>query len=131
MSCRLRSEPFPSSDGNIYPILDAIVATGPDGLNPIEPVAGMTLRETRRRVGPRLCLVGNIDSGQLLSSGTPDQVRATVRQAIIDGTGGGPFMLSSSNSIHSSCRPENVLAMLEAAREFGTAGLTARQRSRL
>ena len=44
MSCRLRSEPFPSSDGNIYPILDAIVATGPDGLNPIEPVAGMTQR---------------------------------------------------------------------------------------
>jgi len=40
--------------------------------------------------------------------------------AIIDGTEGGPFMLTRSNSIHSGCRPENVLAMLEAAREFGT-----------
>lgn len=104
------------SDGNIYPILDAIVATGPDGLNPIEPVAGMTLTETRRRVGPRLCLVGNIDCGQLLCSGTPDQVRTAVRQAIIDGSEDGPFMLSSSNSIHSSCKPENVLAMLGACR---------------
>ena len=107
------------SDGNLYPILDAIVATGPDGLNPIEPVAGMTLTETRRCVGSRLCLVGNIDCGQLLCSGTPEQVHDAVRQAIADGSEGGPFMLSSSNSIHSSCSPENVLAMLEAAREFG------------
>ena len=107
------------SDGNIYPILDAIVATGPDGLNPIEPVAGMTLTETRRRVGSRLCLVGNIDCGQLLCSGTPDEVRKAVRQAITDGAADGSFMLSSSNSIHSSCNPENVLAMLDAAREYG------------
>ena len=107
------------SDGNIYPILDTIVATGPDGLNPIEPVAGMTLTETRQRAGARLCLVGNIDCGQLLCSGTPDEVRDAVRQAIIDGTAGGPFMLSSSNSIHSSCSAENVLAMVDAAREFG------------
>jgi uroporphyrinogen decarboxylase len=106
------------SDGNIYPILDAIVATGPDGLNPIEPVAGMTLSETRRRVGPRLCLVGNIDCGQLLCSGTPDEVRKAVQQAMEEGSAGGPFMLSSSNSIHSSCNPDNVLAMLDAAHAF-------------
>ena len=106
------------TDGNIYPILDAIVATNPDGLNPIEPVAGMTLRETRRRVGSRLCLVGNIDCGQLLSAGTTEQVREAVRQAIIDGTEGGPFMLCSSNSIHSSCKPENVMAMVDEARQW-------------
>lgn len=32
---------------------------------------------------------------------------------------GGGFILSSSNSIHSSCRPENFKAMIEACREFG------------
>ena len=103
------------SDGNIYPILDAIAATGPDGLNPIEPAAGMSLAETRRRVGPELCLVGNIDCGTLLCSGTPEEVRAAVRQAVAEGSAGGPFMLSSSNSIHSSVRPENLLAMVDEA----------------
>ncbi|MBT3375157.1 MAG: hypothetical protein HN742_37180 [Lentisphaerae bacterium] len=103
------------SDGNIYPILDTIMATGPDGLNPIEPVAGMTLTETRRRVGPHVCLVGNIDCGHLLCSGTTEQVHEAVRQAVADGSAGGPFMLSSSNSIHSSCNPDNLMAMVEAA----------------
>ena len=32
---------------------------------------------------------------------------------------GGGFCLSSSNSIHSSVKPENYLAMVEMLREFG------------
>ncbi len=107
------------SDGNIYPLLDDILACGPDGLNPIEPVAGMTLAETRRRVGPDLCICGNIDCGELLSHGSPEAVRDAVRQAIHDGAGNGAFILTSSNSLHSSCRPENVRAMVEAGQTFG------------
>lgn len=107
------------SDGNLVPILDALVACGPDGLNPIEPVAGMSLAETRRRVGRSLCLCGNIDCGELLCRGTPEQVRAAVRQAIADGGAEGAFILTSSNSIHSSCRPENVQAMVKACHEQG------------
>ena len=107
------------SDGNLYPILESIVAAGPDGLNPIEPVAGMTLRDTKRLVGGRVCLSGNIDCAHLLPRGSVGEVREAVRQAIADGAPGGGFILSSSNSIHSSCRPENFVAMVRAAREFG------------
>jgi uroporphyrinogen decarboxylase len=107
------------TDGNIYPILDDLVACGPDGLNPIEPVAGMDLAEVRRRVGPRLCLCGNIDCGELLSHGSPEQVRTAVHDAVIAGGVDGAFILTSSNSIHSSCRPENVQAMVDAGRACG------------
>lgn len=107
------------SDGNLYPILDQIVAAGPDGLNPIEPVAGMALGATRQRVGRRLCLVGNIDCARLLPFGSTAEVREAVRLAIAEGAPGGAYMLSSSNSIHSSCRPENFVAMVRAAHEFG------------
>lgn len=107
------------TDGNIYSILDMIVAAGPDGLNPIEPTAGMDLKTVKARVGERVCLVGNIDCGHLLPHGSPEQVREAVRQAIADAGQGGGFMISSSNSIHSSCRPENLVAMVEATREFG------------
>jgi hypothetical protein len=43
-----------------------------------------------------------------------------VRQPISDAGEGGGFILSSSSSIHSSCKPENRIAMVEARREFGS-----------
>ncbi len=107
------------SDGNLYPVLDDIMDCNPDGLNPIEPVAGMTLSETRRRVGDDVCLCGNIDCGQLLPHGSPEDVRESVRRAIAEDGPGGAFILTSSNSIHSSCKPRNVQAMLDACAEFG------------
>jgi len=107
------------SDGDLYPILEMIVSAGPDGLNPIEPLAGMELKKTKQLVGDRVCLVGNIACGQLLPHGTPEQVRQAVRQAIADAAPGGGYILSSSNSIHSSCKPENLVAMVRACLEFG------------
>jgi uroporphyrinogen decarboxylase len=107
------------TDGNIYPILEDIVETGPDGVNPVEPAAGMDLRTVKRLVGDRVCVTGNIDCAHLLPHGTPEQVRQAVRQAIADAAEGGGYILTSSNSIHSSCKPENLVAMAEAAHEFG------------
>ncbi|MBN1418558.1 MAG: hypothetical protein JXP34_07250 [Planctomycetes bacterium] len=107
------------TDGNIYPLLEALAASGADALNPIEPAAGMDLGSVKRRVGDRMALVGNIDCGELLSRGTPAEVREAVRRAILDAGPGGGFILSSSNSIHSSVRPENFLAMIEAGRTYG------------
>ena len=108
------------TDGNIYSLLEMIVSAGPDGLNPIEPVAGMELKKVKELVGDRVCLVGNIDCGHLLPHGTEEQVHDAVRRAILDGAPGGGFIVSSSNSIHSSCNPRNLVAMVEAAQRYGT-----------
>jgi uroporphyrinogen decarboxylase len=107
------------SDGNLYPLLDMIVSAGPDGINPVEPVAGMELKVVKRLVGDKVCITGNIDCGQLLPHGTVEEVRAAVRQAIADAAAGGGYILTSSNSIHSSCNPRNFVAMVEACRAFG------------
>ncbi|MDD2707386.1 MAG: uroporphyrinogen decarboxylase family protein [Verrucomicrobiae bacterium] len=107
------------SDGNIYPLLEMIVSAEPDGLNPIEPAAGMDLKTVRQKVGNRVCLVGNIDCSHLLPFGEQKQVRDAVLKAIKDAGGGGGFVLSSSNSIHSACRPENLMTMVRACHEFG------------
>lgn len=107
------------TDGNIWKIIDMLVESGADGLNPIEPSAGMDIGEVKKRYGNRICLVGNIDCGHLLSRGTPEDVRRAVKACLEAAAPGGGFILSSSNSIHSSVRPENYLAMIEAAREFG------------
>jgi uroporphyrinogen decarboxylase len=107
------------SDGDLYPILDDIVSAGPDGINPIEPVAGMELKKVKQLVGDKVCLTGNIDCAHLLPHGTPEQVREAVRQAIADAAASGGYIVTSSNSIHSSCRPENFVAMVRACQEFG------------
>jgi uroporphyrinogen decarboxylase len=107
------------TDGNIYPLLDMIVSANPDGLNPIEPVAGMQLKRVKELVGKKVCILGNIDCAHLLPHGTPEEVRDAVRQAISDAALGGGYILTSSNSIHSGCDPQNVIAMVRAGHEFG------------
>lgn len=88
-------------------------------LSSLEPVAGMDLATTKRLIGDRMSLVGNVDCEHLLPHGTPEDVRQAVRKCIEDASPGGGYIVSSSNSVHSSCRPENLIAMVEAVKEFG------------
>jgi uroporphyrinogen decarboxylase len=105
------------TDGNIMPILDMIVETGIDGLNPIEPPAGMDIGLIKQRYGKRIALIGNIDCGYLLSQAPVAEVRKVTRETMKIAMPGGGYCLSSSNSIHSSVKPENFLAMIETWRE--------------
>jgi uroporphyrinogen decarboxylase len=107
------------SDGNLWGLLDTLLETGYDGLNPLEPQAGMHLRKVKDYCGDRLCLLGNIDCQELLCSGTPQQVEAAVVQAIEDAGLGGGLIISSSNSLHPGVDPENCIAMFEATRKHG------------
>jgi uroporphyrinogen decarboxylase len=106
------------SDGNIMPILNDLLTLGMRGLHPLEP-GPMDLATMKERVGKQVCLVGNV-SVDTLSAGTPDQVRAEVRHCIKVGAPGGGYMITSSNSIPSYARPENVRAMADAIHNFGT-----------
>lgn len=102
------------SDGYLMEVMDDLVATGIDGLNPIETVAGMDLREVRQKY-PQLFLAGGIDMSQLLSNGTPEEVRQVCRQAIRDASPG--FLMGSTTEADNSCRVENLVAMYEVAHE--------------
>jgi uroporphyrinogen decarboxylase len=110
------------SDGNIMPILDMIVETGIDALNPLEPAAGMDIGLLKERYGKRIALVGNIDCGYVLSQAPVEEVRRVTRETIRKAAPGGGFCLSSSNSIHSSVKPENFMAMIETWREVRDEG---------
>ncbi len=105
------------TDGNIMGILDMIVDTGIDALNPLEPAAGMDIGLLKRRYGGRIALIGNIDCGYLLSQAPVEEVRKITRDTIRVAAAGGGYCLSSSNSIHSSVNPENFMAMIETWRE--------------
>jgi len=106
------------SDGAITPFVPCFIEEGFDALHPIQPQC-MDIGETKREFGSRLCIMGNIDCADLLVSGTPDDVRENVRQTIAVAAPGGGYIISSSNTIHPGCKPENYIAMVEAAREYG------------
>ena len=107
------------TDGNLWKIIDMIVGTGIDCLDPIEPIAGMDLGRVKQLYGERICLAGNVDCGQLLPRATRREVVEAVKETLAKGAVGGGFILASSNSIHPAVRPENYRAMVEAGREFG------------
>jgi uroporphyrinogen decarboxylase len=115
-----RGVPFVKhTDGNVWSLMDDLVATGIAGLDPLEPIAGMDIGEVKRRYGDRIAVVGNVDCGDLLSRGTPDQVIAAVKETIAKAAVGGGHILASSNSIHPAVNAENYRAMVDAARMHG------------
>ena len=109
------------SDGNIYPLLDDLIETGIDVLNPVH-VAARDMGDTarlKREFGSRLSFCGAIDTQQVLPHGTTDDVRREVRRRIKDLAPGGGYILASANSLTAYCKPENVLAMHRALLKYG------------
>ena len=107
------------TDGNLWKIMDLLVESGIDCLDPIDPLAGMDLGEVKEKVGHRLALKGNVDCTHLLSFGEPEAVVEATKKALCQGMPGGGYILSSSNSIHASVKPENYKAMMDTLKEYG------------
>lgn len=120
-TCHRYGKPFiKHSDGNFKPIERQIMMEcGFDGIHSIEPVADMDIGELKRTYGQHITLCGNVDCAELLSYGTPSQVREATRQVICTAAPGGGFVLASSNCIHSQVPVETLMATLEAAEEYG------------
>ncbi len=112
---------FFHTDGDVFDLIDDLVEIGVDILNPIQTSAGRmsNLAELKTRYGKNLCFCGAIDTYRILPYGSPEQVRQEVRRVInLLGHGGG-YLLASVHTILDEVPPENVLAMVDAAVEFG------------
>jgi uroporphyrinogen decarboxylase len=107
------------TDGNIWEIFDMIVATGVNGVHPIDPLGGMDLGEAKAKYGDRICIMGNVDCGDLLSWGSREAVREAVKDCIRKAGVGGGYICMSSNSIHGAVNPQNYVAMVNAVKEYG------------
>jgi uroporphyrinogen decarboxylase len=77
------------SDGNIGPLLDRFIEIGFDGINPVEPKAGLDVVSLRRQYGERLALLGGLDNAHTLPRGNLREVREHVRRLVEIGREGG------------------------------------------
>ena len=107
------------TDGDVRTALDPIVRCGFDGLQSLQPSAGMDIADVKQRYGDRLCLMGNLDLDRLMTFGTPAEVEAQVRLLCETIAPGGGFILSTCNILIDAIPAENALAMYRAAEEYG------------
>lgn len=107
------------SCGNLRGLVEPILDSGVDALHPIQPFPGQSLSVFKERYGRRVCLIGNVDCIEVLTTGTRETVFADVRRCIDEGAAGGGYMLASSNAFHSGTRSELLAAMVEATRTYG------------
>ena len=100
--------------------VDAIIDTGFNALHPIEPES-MDIYELRKRIGKKLCLLGNIRVHSL-STETPEAIRELVIDRVVNLGYSGAYCVGSSNSIPNYVPLENYKAMLQASADFGQIG---------
>ena len=106
------------TDGKIMSLIDMIVASGIDCLDPIDPTVGLNLTEIKMKYGDRIALKGNVDCAQTLTFGTVQETIDESKKCIQAAGPGGGYIFSSGNSIHSAVKPENYVAMMETHKKY-------------
>jgi hypothetical protein len=108
-----------ASDGNLWPVIeDFLIGCEVDGYIEIDVRAGMDLKELKKRFGGRITFLGNLDCANLISFGTPEEVKEHTRKCLKDGWGNGGHILCCNNAITETVPVANYLAIYEAYREF-------------
>jgi uroporphyrinogen decarboxylase len=105
------------SDGDITSILDFVVEAGFDALHCLEPPY-VDLKLVKKKVGDKLCLLGNIDTSYILVKGTKEEVENAVKYAIKHLGPEGGYILSPSNS-HPAMSLQRIKWMIEATKRYG------------
>jgi uroporphyrinogen decarboxylase len=112
------------SDGNILEIFPDLIEIGLDIFNPVQPSV-YDPNMVKEKYGDRVTLYGGIDVETTLPFGTPDEVRAAVRERAERLGKGGGYILQSSHTIIDDVPMENIVAYIEACHEL--AGIDTEQ----
>ncbi len=107
------------SDGDLSKVMEDLLTLKMNCMNPFEPPC-MDLKVAKEKWGDRICLWGNIDLVKTLPYGTVEEVEAEVRQRIEDAGRGGGYICATANSITDFCKIENIFAMTDAVKKYGT-----------
>jgi hypothetical protein len=106
--------------GGMMPLLDLIVANGCDASETLScPEVGGDIRdigEVKRHIGDKVCLIGGMNQFQVLTEGTPAQVRAEVHRLFEAAGPGGGYLCSTCDHFFDA-PAENLQAYADAARE--------------
>jgi uroporphyrinogen decarboxylase len=108
------------TDGSVYAFLPDLIEAGIEIINPVQTECkNMEPERLKREFGDRLTFWGAGCNTRVLEFGTPDDVRSEARHAIETLGPGGGYVFGPIHNVQPEVPPENVVAMLETARESG------------
>jgi len=107
------------SCGSVRALLEDFIEAGFDILNPVQcSAAHMDPAELKSSFGDRLTFWGGgVDTQRTLPFGTPQEVRAEVRERIRTFGAGGGYVFNAIHNIQAGVPLDNLLAMLEAVKD--------------
>lgn len=111
---------FKHSCGAVAKFVPHFIDSGFDIVNPVQfSAAGMVPEELKRMYGDRIVFWGGgVDTQKTLPFGTPESVRQEVLQRCkVLGTNGG-FVFNAVHNVQARTPVANIVAMLDAVREF-------------
>lgn len=98
--------------------VDACLDHLPDtGFNVLNWGKQRHITEVKRRIGDRMCLMGNVNPLEIAVRGTPEEVKDETLE-VLEGSGGEGIILSVGGGVSPGMPRANVLAMLEALEDF-------------
>lgn len=116
---------FKHSCGAVEPLIETFIDCGFDILNPVQCSAtGMDPQLLKELYGDRITFWGGgVNTQQTLPFGSPEKVRAEVLERCRIFAPGGGFIFNSIHNIQALTPTANVVAMLEAVRDFNGAAV--------
>jgi uroporphyrinogen-III decarboxylase len=111
---------FKHTCGSVVRFIPALMEAGFDILNPVQcSAAGMEPSQLKQRFGSRLTFWGGgVDTQQTLPFGSPEEVRRQVLERCEIFANGGGFVFNSIHNVQAGTPVANIVAMLDAVREF-------------
>ena len=103
--------------GNVSEILEDLIETGIDSLNPLEAKAGLDVVNLRRRLGHQLGFCGNMDV-MTWADATEARLREVVLTKLNAAKGGG-YIFQSDHSVPSDVSGTNYDYVIKLVREYG------------
>ena len=102
------------NDADVNACLEHLPDTGFNVLNWGKQIH---ISEVKRRIGNRMCLMGNVNPLEIAVMGTPEDVRAATLD-VLENSGGESLILSVGGGVSPGMPKENIVAMIEALRDF-------------
>lgn len=108
------------SCGSVYEVIPDFIELGVEILNPVQPLAkNMEPWRLKKEFGRHLTFCGGIDTQKLLPYGTREEVKQGIKNIIKAYAPSGGYILGPSHNIEPDTPVENIVAMYEAAQNYG------------
>ena len=106
--------------GAINDRLELLLETGASGIECLdpEPLGDVELSDAKQRIGKKGFIKGNIDSVNLLLTGSNDEIICDIKERIRVGSQNGGFILSTACSIAPNIKKENIQLIKKVVEEW-------------